>query len=887
MLRRLATGARHHVHGRDALFGPRLSAYDTGRGVMPIVPMAENLTSVSGGVPDPPRLRAQRLDAAREELASAAGRGEGGRQAMRQYSHRMDALIQQLFAEAGSVSQPVAVFALGGYGRRELCLHSDVDLLLLFSDRIDDRAENLLQRFLTPLWDLGLTLGHHVREVDEGRALADDNPEFLLALTNARPVVGDATLLDAFLARSNATQTAIRTLDALKGLIAERHARFNDTLYQLEPDVKESPGGLRDLFAAQTIAMLTDPTLLAQGGTGARALEDAEEFLLRARSVLHLEAGRHQNVLRHEMQERTAERLGYTGGTARQSVERFMSDYFRHARVIDRSLRWALRAAPMPVGANMVRAADGVRFVDRRHAADHPETWVALFQAALDAGGGVSDDALACVHQNAGRFAPDAFLPTADDQKALLALLKPRAGLYDRLSDMHEAGLLGQIMPEFKRIDCRVVRDFHHKYTVDEHTLLTIRNLERLTDATPARARFGRLLSEVRQPELLVLALLYHDIGKWKDDDDHAAESERLIVKMCDRLQLEEDERATVRFLVVQHLQMSRVAFRRDTEDPEIVANFATLVGTEERLKLLCLMTLADVEAVSRETLTPWKEELLWRLHVDTYNHLTLAYGDEVIDSSPGSHAALVSSVVAGRPDDVAGAEVEQFLQGLPRRYLQLFSHDAIYAHVRLARALGSGSTTRTLVRKKGSEWELTVITHDQPFLFSNCSGVLSSYGMDILRGYAFTKPDGLVVDWFHFNDLERFLALNEGGAAQMTKKLEDVVAGTVDLEARLKGREEGALAQKLPGFAPVIHSDNVSSPRYTIVEIVAENALGLLYRMSRAMSESGCDVDLVLISTEGRRAIDVFHLTKEGTKLSESQVAELTANLRRVLEGR
>lgn len=848
--------------------------------------MAENLTSVSGGVPDPTTIRAQRLEAAREELAAAAGRGEGGRHAMRQYSHRMDALIQQLFAEAGPVSQPVAVFALGGYGRRELCLHSDIDLLLLFASRIDEPAEKLLQRFLNPLWDLGLTIGHHVREVDEGRTLSADHPEFLLALTDARPVVGDATLLDAFVARTSPATTAIRTLDALKALIVERHARFNDTLYQLEPDVKESPGGLRDLFAAQTIAMLTDPTLLAQGGAGARALEDAEEFLLRVRSVLHLEAGRHHNVLRHEMQERAAERLGYAGGTARQSVERFMSDYFRHARVIDRSLRWALRAAPTPVGANMVRAVDGVRFVDVRHAADHPETWVALFQAALDAGGGVSDDALACIQQNAGRFAPDAFVPTADHQKALLALLQPRAGLYDRLSEMHEAGLLGQIMPEFKRIDCRVVRDFYHKYTVDEHTLLTIRNLERLTDAEPARARFGRVLGEVHQPELLVLALLYHDIGKWKDDDDHAAESERLIVKMCDRLQLEEDERATVRFLVVQHLRMSLVAFRRDTEDPQIVANFAALVGTEERLKLLCLMTLADVEAVSRETLTPWKEELLWRLYVDTYNHLTLAYGDEVIDSSPGSHAAMVSDVIASRPDDVTRGEVEQFLHGLPRRYLQLFSHDAIYAHVRLARALAPG-TMQTVVRKKGSEWELTVITHDQPFLFSNCSGVLSSYGMDILRGYAFTKPDGLVVDWFHFNDLERFLALNEGGAAQMTKKLEDVVAGTVDLAARLKGREEGALAQKLPGFAPVIHSDNESSPRYTIVEIVAENALGLLSRMSRAMSESGGDVDLVLISTEGRRAIDVFHLTKEGKKLSESQLAELTANLQRVLEGR
>ena len=180
----------------------------------------------------------------------------------------------------------------------------------------------------------------------------------------------------------------------------------------------------------------------------------------------------------------------------------------------------------------------------------------ALFQAAIDAGCPVADESLACIEQHVGRYATDDFLPTPEHGQGLLTLLVPRAGLYDRLSDMHEAGLLGQLLPEFKRIDCRVVRDFYHKYTVDEHTLLTIRNLERLTTATPERARFGRLLGEVQKPELLVLALLYHDIGKWKDDDDHAAESERLIATMCERLDMAEDDRDTVRFLVGQHLKM-------------------------------------------------------------------------------------------------------------------------------------------------------------------------------------------------------------------------------------------------------------------------------------------------------------------------------------------
>ena len=823
----------------------------------------------------------ERLQVARGELVAATERGEGGRQALRQYSLRMDTLLQQLFADAGPAPQLVGMFALGGYGRRHLCLHSDIDLLILFAGPLGAEDERFLHALLNPLWDLGLTVGHHVREIHEGAGLAADNPEFLLALTDARSIVGDATLLDRFLEATDVARTAASTLAALKALIAERHAKFNDTFYQLEPDVKEAPGGLRDLFGAQTIAKLTDPRLLKQGGSSARALDDAEEFLFRVRSVLHLEAKRHQDLLSHELQERVAERLAYPGGTPRQRVERLMGDYFRHARAIDRSLKWALRAAPAPIGPNLVRSSDGIRFVDVREAIDRPETWLAVFQAALDGQCSVSDEALGCIQQHAARFDARAFFPTRAHRDALVRFLKPRPGLYARLSEMHDSGLLGQMFPEFKAITCRVVRDFYHKYTVDEHTLLTIRNLERLTESPAERPRFAHLLGELESPELLVLALLFHDVGKWRDEE-HEIESTRMARLMFDRLDLDDQARGTVEFLVREHLKMSVVAFRRDTEDPEIVRQFAGLVGVEDRLKMLCLMTLADVEAVSRETLTPWREELLWRLYVDTYNFLTLAYGDEIIDRDQSAHSWLIEQ----RPAELSQQEIAEFLQGLPRRYLQLFSPEAVYKHVRLARDLGADAVQAWLERKDG-EWELTVLTKDRPFLFSNISGVLSSFGMDILRGFAFTKPDGLVVDMFHFSDEERFLDLNEEGPSELVRVLNEIVAGRADVAARLKGREHGAFRRKLPGFAPVIRWDNDSSRLYTIVEIIAENALGLLYRISRAMSESGCEVDLVLIATEGRRAIDVFHLTRQGAKLSLEQQADVTDNLHRVLEGR
>jgi [protein-PII] uridylyltransferase len=426
-----------------------------------------------------------------------------------------------------------------------------------------------------------------------------------------------------------------------------------------------------------------------------------------------------------------------------------------------------------------------------------------------------------------------------------------------------------------------VVRDFYHKYTVDEHTLLTIRNLERLGSTTePYRLRFRNILNEIGSPELLVLSLLLHDVGKWRDDD-HALESVRMAEDVLDRLYVTHDARATVLFLIRHHLRMSLAAFRRDTEDPEIVREFAEFIGTEERLKLLCLLTLADVEAVSPESLTPWKEELLFRLYVDTYNHLTQRYADEVIERNQ----AGLNELLAGRPEDLTESELTGFLEGLPRRYLQLFSRDGIYRHVRLARDIHPDEVHLSLEQNE-SVWTLAVATLDKPYLFSNICGVLSSFGMNILRGNAFTNPSGLVLDVFQFTDDERFLELNRDAQGQVLAMLQDVVARRSDVTVRLRGREQSVFQKKAPRFAPTVRTDNETSGRYTILDIIADNALGLLYRISRVISQHGCDVDLVLIATEGEKAIDVFHITKAGAKLTGTEQHELTSDLQRTLEG-
>jgi len=818
------------------------------------------------------------LDQARRAASRDILAGEGAVAALERYTAYVDRELQRLAGAAATPATPVALIALGGYGRRHLCPYSDLDLLVLFRGPIGEAEERYLRDILHPLWDLGFVVGHQIREASEIAEPEVDNPEFLLALLDARLVTGDGPLYRLLLDSFHVPRTHAHILAALQGLVDERYARFNATLYQLEPDVKEAPGALRDIAAARWIAAASDPALLRRSRDAPR-LAQAEEFLLRIRTLLHLTRRRNDNVLGHELQERIAAQLGYAGQSPRHQVEALMADYFNHARAVTRALDRARRTAPVPVGVNLGGTRDGVRFIDEGVAALHPESWLAAFQAALDADRPVADETLEWIRQHAEGCSFATLFPTAAHRTALLRFLVPRRGLYARLSELHDCGLLGRMIPPFRAITCRVVRDFYHKYTVDEHTLQAIRNVEHLVSAPGTRSRFAALLREVGSPELLVIALLLHDVGK-SQGDDHARASVRMAEGLLDQLELPSEARATVIFLIANHLRMSQVAFRRDIEDPDVVREFAAAAGSEERLKLLCLMTLADVDAVSPDTLTRWKEDLLWRVYVDTYNRMTLQYGDDVIERTE----LAAAECVAQRPPDVEAGEVARLLEGLPRRYLDLFDRAAVYEHVRLARDIHPDEVHLRL-SPAGTVWELTAVTLDKPMLFANICGVLSSFGMDILRGHAMTNPNGLVLDVVQFVDAERFLALNPDAGGTVLHAIEDVVAGRSTAAERLRGRLSGLKRRRAPHAAPVVHADDAVSRRYTVLEIVAPDELGLLYRISRAISEHGCEIDLVLISTEGDMAIDVFHITRRGAKLTPLMQQALAAHLQRMLE--
>ena len=657
-----------------------------------------------------------RLAKAREELSAEAVRARAGVRTLRRYSSRIDGILKDIHGAARELTdKPTALIPLGGYGRRHLCQYSDIDLLIVVDGAIGAPEERFLRAILHPLWDLGLEVGHQVRQFSEFAEPETDNPEYLAALLDSRFLVGDREVFDRFTEACLTAESPWRApmRAALIDLARQRHGQFNHTVFQLEPDIKDAPGGLRDATAIRLLARM------ASGAPGqpymdVGRVDEAEDFMLRVRSILHMERGHNLNVLAHGLQETVAQHFGSPGDEKRRQVELLMSTYYHHARRIDRSMATVLKSSQAPpdrhqtvkpIGNDLECAWDGIRFVDGTLASLQPHSWLRPFEAALEEDVDVSEQVLTCIERHGERYTPESFFPAAEERDRLLRVLRPRPGLYDRLSDMHGRGLLGRMFPEFQKVYCLVVRDFYHKYTVDEHTLRTIRAVEALcAPRTASRKRFAAVLRELEQPELLVLALLFHDVGKWTNKN-HSEEGVRMAIGALRRIRLPEKAIATVEFLIRHHLQMSVLAFRRDVEDPKTATQFARLVGTEERLKLLCLLTLADVDAVSPGVMTPWKEEMLWRLYVDTYNRLTLGYSDDAIDDA----GAVRNELSAQRPPDVSQADLDTFIEGLPRRYLRIVDRPRVYEHVRLTRGL-QPREVRSLLEQKDAAWELSTI---------------------------------------------------------------------------------------------------------------------------------------------------------------------------------
>jgi [protein-PII] uridylyltransferase len=447
------------------------------------------------------------------------------------------------------------------------------------------------------------------------------------------------------------------------------------------------------------------------------------------------------------------------------------------------------------------------------------------------------------------------------------------------LRPMQRLGLLTEILPEFGRIDSLVVRDFYHRYTVDEHSLRTIEHLQELADPPDERAaHFQPLWRTVDRRDLLIFALLLHDVGKGMPVENHVAGSLEALTTAAQRLKLSDEEIAEVHFLIERHLDMSATMQRRDIFDPATVSGFAALVGNQERLQRLCLLTYADIHAVNPEALTPWKADMLWQLFVATSNYFSRTLDRDRVHA-PDETSLLEQ--VRGHLEGGTTEEIERFLEGLPRRYLAVHSAIDIAQHITMYRRL-KGEPVQIELRSVGRAFSLTLMTADRPSLFATIAGVLAGWGMNIIKADAFANAAGTVVDTFHFADLHRTLELNPTESDRFRRSLVEVVNGRAPLQPLLQGRDK-ASRERPPKVAieTKFGFDDNSSEHSTLLEIVAQDRPGLLYDIGSTLARLWCNIEVALIDTEGQKVIDVFYLTEQGKKLGAEKQAALFEALR------
>jgi [protein-PII] uridylyltransferase len=863
---------------------------------------------------------------------------------LRARSDQVDALVIRLYQELISTDpqepRHLCLLALGGYGRRELFPYSDIDLLFLTEDESGQSTyRDAIATLLRSLWDLRMRVGNSTHTLAECGRLYRDNLEFNVSLLDLRYLAGDAELYTRLRTSVVPRLVARERQDLARNLVeltGQRHAKHGNTIFHLEPNLKESPGCLRDFHVCRWLARIaelekngawTPPEQLWPERDRAAA-ERAFDFLAAARCFIHYYYGRDDNHLSYDAQAQAAARAVGVRRPEGLAPADWMRIYFRQARAIDQlTAQLSDDSAPARSGlfalyqdwrSRLSNAEFSVmrgRIFARRPAAlaNDPVLLLQLFEMAARHGLALSRETEKLVESNLDCAGREALPPRKLWQHFRDILVQPYAA--QALRAMHRLGLLTRLFPEFRAIDSLVIRDFYHRYTVDEHSFMTLENLHRLlrektpgarsgeaatknvgagsagpgqTPFGPASSpaalragerRFAEILSEVEQPEILYLTLLFHDVGKgFPEMEDHIQGSLHALEGIQTRLELPDEDWQTVRFLIASHLEMSAASQRRDVFDPETVRDFAKVVGATERLKMLCLLTYADICAVNPEAMTPWKAELLWQLYAATANYLARSVDDERLRITGTSEMEKVLAV----PGTAAVAEdLRIFLEGFPRRYIATHTPEQIAGHWELARRLASEPIAVEL-RARGAHFDLTVVTSDRPYLFASMTGTLAAWGMSIVKADAFANAGGMILDTFTFVDLHRTLELNPSERDRLKENLIDVLTGKLELRGLLSGRTQAeAASQPKVEVTTRVRFDNQSSSHSTLLELVAQDRPGLLFDVSSVLADQGCNIEVALIDTEGQRAIDVFYLTCHGAKLDPATQEAVASALR------
>jgi [protein-PII] uridylyltransferase len=851
------------------------------------------------------------LDAVWSHVLGLHDAGYPGREVNELRTELVDRLVRKLFRMAEDryfrenprLDFRFAVVAVGGYGRSELALGSDIDLLFLYRGKLNPYVETLSETIEQRLWDGKLVVGAATRTVPDCLRVGRDDLSTLTSYLDARFLAGDAGLFAEF-DREVAALIGRDPRGFVERKLAEqreRHVRKGESLYLLQPDVKEGVGGLRDYHTALWVGRACQwdarrPEHLALHGLldpdDQAELLEALGFLWRLRNELHRK-GRKEDRLHYDTQPRLAEFLGLRDTPELLAVEQLMRQYYLYARTVHRVSQRAVGRAQQllddrsgrrervsyPVAEGFA-IADGVLEIPHESLLqERPLRLLSAFAVAQHHDVALSARAQRLIRNSLWRI-DDTFRAEPEAASLFRQILDSPLRVYRTLSAMNELGVLAAYLPEFAHLVGLWQQDLYHTYTVDVHSLFLVEQLRRTwkgenRDELPLATQ---LMREVRRPFPLFLGCILHDVGKGRGGG-HSQRGADLVEVVARRLRMSDEEAGLVRFLVLHHLAMSRMADRRDVNDPRTIQQLASLCGSRERLRMLYVLTVADIRSVSAEAWSSWKHSQLLGLYRNTMEWFEAGAGDEAPQLFLGramqraektQQEALAQLARAGRDVDDAAL----LLEVMPRRYLLDHTPQDIALHLGAALDyLASRGDVGVYPFRPGGGpadfWGLVILGHDRPGLLAAAAGALASCGHNILRAQVYTTRDALAMQIYQLSPIAGGEEEEQVERERIEKRLRATLAG----EAPRIGRRlrppvpQGTVRRR----APSVTVANDASDFYTVIDVSANDRPALLYDITRTLSGLGLDIMIAYASTRADRISDSFYVTRDGQKVGDA----------------
>lgn len=858
----------------------------------------------------------------------------GGLEVARGRSVMMDTLLHYIFQnildehfpekENGSGELAICLLATGGYGRGELNPFSDVDILFLLPTAKGPelaRVNTMVEQVLYVLWDLGLKVGHATRTVQECLKQAEKDMQSRTALSEARLLEGSKAIFKEF-------QQAIYR-ECVKGNFKEyitnrmedqieRHKKHGNTVFVQEPNVKNGCGGLRDVqnllwisrfkFGAGTLEELKKKDMIAQIEAG--RLHRAYDFLMRVRNELHYSNNRAVDEITLPAQPKIAYALGYHQKDVLRQIEIFMRDYYRHARdiyVLTESLaeRLALDEESRPgrlsrifsIGKKTEKLEGGLYLrkdvLEVQPGAPLPHDALDLMQifrveqlrnARIGAG-------LQSVIRRQLKFVNREFQYSKRGREVFLSILRSKGEVGRILRSMHECGFLGEYIPEFGALDCLVQHEFYHRYTADEHTLVAIEKLDEILNAQQgSAAKYSRIFKQLENPHILYLAILLHDAGKAVRTRHHSDASAECAHRVARRLCLDYSELRLLVWLVDNHMTMSQTVQRRDIEDSSTISDFVALVGKQEWLDMLHLLTFVDGLAVGSTNFSEWRQQLLWQL----YDRASKGLGRSGVDwiDLETHKAKLHESARNELEQEITADEIQAHFTHMPARYWSRIHKDELVWHLRVLHSFleklfeEEAGTAPSVVQWKHypdrDYSEVVVCTWDRHGLFSKIAGSFAASRINILNADIYTRSDDIALDIFQVCNLEHRSLQDDRPLQKMISILTDSLRNDREISFSELILEEYEAMRHMPHqdeecFPTTVGFNNHDSSDYSILEIQTPDRLGLLHQILKVLTECDLDIDLAKINTEKGAAMDVFYLTdSQGQKISNAETLAL-----------